>query len=89
MKTYYDNFNLVSGYTCRVTDFLTIGRHTLQRRQTKRDNQPLRTDWLHVMDTRDAKYPSLACVMGASSFSFCGRPLPIIFRFLRAAVFTR
>ncbi len=85
MKTYQDNFNLVAGVTKTVTEYMTIGRHTLLREQIRREGILTRTSWEHRMDTHDAPYPSLASIMGAASCSWAGpRPLPIIWRFLRA-----
>jgi len=87
MRKYQDNFNLVSGVTKTVTEYLTIGKHTLLRVQMHRDGKLSRTEWMHKIDTMDAPYPSLACICGAASWSFFDRrALPIIYRFFRAII---
>ncbi len=87
MKTYQDNFNLVAGVTKTVTEYITIGLHTLLREQMHHDGKLTSTSWKHRIDTRNAPYPSLACVMGAASFSFCDhRFIPIAWKFLCAII---
>ena len=87
MKTYYDNFNLVKGCENRVTEYVTIGRHTLLKTEMFRDGKLQWRDWMHRIDTRDAQYPSLACIMGAASFSFAGRRFfPVFWGFLRGVI---
>ena len=90
MKTYQDNFNLVAGVTCTVREFLTVGKHTLLRKQIRKNGKLSRTSWEHRIDTSDTPYPSLACIMGAASFSFAGPTAwPVICGFTRSVLRTK
>jgi hypothetical protein len=83
MRTYQDNFNLRKGITKTVTDFIKIKKNTIRREVWKDNGEITRTVWLNVIDTSDAQYPSLSCIMGAASFSFPGTFGKVLYRFVK------